>query len=145
MQTLRHMALGICLLCAAAGMIRIFWPDNQFKPVINTVLLLYILTSVLQAGTGTDWGAVADGISDFSSPQVSPADITAYQEQLGRDVSVQALEDLFLQKGIGAGFEWENETLHIKLREETDLSAAQELLKENSGTLAYVLETEGGR
>ena len=79
-----------------------------------------------------------------SHRQISPL-IRSNWGALRRDVSVQALEDLFLQKGIGAGFEWENDTLHIKLREETDLSAAQELLKENSGTLAYVLETEGGR
>ena len=41
MQAIRHLALGVCVLCALAGVVRIFWPENSYKPVINTVLLLY--------------------------------------------------------------------------------------------------------
>ena len=47
MQAIRHLALGVCVLCALAGVVRIFWPENSYKPVINTVLLLYIVSSVL--------------------------------------------------------------------------------------------------
>src|SRR5699024_9016053 len=48
LDTLRSIALGVCVLCAAGGVIQIFWPENGYKPVINTVLVLYIVTSVLQ-------------------------------------------------------------------------------------------------
>lgn len=145
MQILRQAALGLCLLCAAAGIIRIFWPDNRFKSVINTVLLLYILTSVLQTGMGTDWNAIAKEIDGFSVQSQPPADWTAYQEQLGLDVSIQALETLFSQSKIAAEFSWDNGTLHVLLDNTADTAAAQNLLEENSGSLPYLLETKGGK
>lgn len=144
MQIVRQMALGICLLCAAAGMIRIFWPDNRFKPVINTVLLLYILTSVLQTGAQADWNTAAGELSRFSLSQADTADLEEYEEELTRQVSAQALEDILLQKGIEAIFAWEGETLRITLLDAADAEQARELLEQNSGTLPYLLETEGG-
>lgn len=144
MQTIRQIALGVCLLCAAAGMIRIFWPDNHFKPVINTVLLLYILTSVLQTGAGADWDAVAGDILAFDCSQPSPADLSSYQEQLGLEVSVQALKTLFAQNGIEGEFRLENGTLYVTLQDPEDLRTAQDLLNANCGDLPFVLNTEGG-
>ena len=86
MQTLRHMALGICLLCAAAGMIRIFWPDNQFKPVINTVLVLYIITSVLQMrGVGT-WRVPE---LNWQDPNSDNTDYREYAAQLAQEAYYQ--------------------------------------------------------
>ena len=41
MESFRHLALGCCVLSALAGMLRLFWPDNGFKSVINAVLVLY--------------------------------------------------------------------------------------------------------
>lgn len=144
MQTLRQIALGVCLLCAAAGMIRIFWPENRFKPVINTVLLLYILTSVLQTGARADWNAVASEIGSFALPETSAADLSSYKEDLARQVSTQALADLLQQEGISAELTWREDILHVVLQHVEDLSAAETLLEENSGTLPYVIETEGG-
>lgn len=145
MRTIRQMALGICLLCAVAGIIRIFWPDNRFKPVINTVLLLYILTSVLQTGMGTDWNTIAKEIDGFNAQSPSPADWTVYQEQLGLRVSIQALETLFSQSNIPATFSWDNNTLHILLENASDAAAAQNLLEANGGSLPYLLEMKGGK
>lgn len=144
MQIIRHIALGLCLLCAAAGIIRIFWPDNHFKPVINTVLLLYIVTSVFQTGSSTDWESITDGIKNYSDSSASMADLSDYQEQLGLEVSIKALETLFVQKGIHAQFQWDEDTLHVEVRNQADWSAAQELLEANSGTLPFVLEVKGG-
>lgn len=145
MQWLRQLALGICLLCAAAGMIRIFWPDNHFKPVINTVLLLYILTTVLQTGAGADWNSVADVIERFEVPTISPTDLSDYQEELSREVSVQALEELFHQHALDADFVWEGEILHVILPKAEDLPEAQQLMEENAGTLPFAVEVEGGQ
>lgn len=144
MQVIRQMALGVCLLCAAAGMIRIFWPDNRFKPVINTVLLLYILTSVLQTGAGADWDAAAAEISRFTPDLADTIDLKDYEEQLARQVSAQALESILQQNGIAAAFDWEDDTLCITLADASQLDRTRELLEENSGTLPFRLETEGG-
>ena len=48
MTSLRHLALGCCVISALAGMLRLFWPENGFKTVINAVLVLYILTAGIQ-------------------------------------------------------------------------------------------------
>ena len=48
MTSLRHIALGCCVLSALAGILRLFWPENGFKSVINAVLVLYILTVGVQ-------------------------------------------------------------------------------------------------
>ncbi len=61
MQAIRHLALGVCVLCALAGVVRIFWPENSYKPVINTVLLLYIVSSVLSVGSTADWAGFRAG------------------------------------------------------------------------------------
>nr|WP_317401568.1 hypothetical protein [uncultured Gemmiger sp.] len=145
MQWVRQMALGICLLCAAAGMIRIFWPDNHFKPVINTVLMLYILTSVLQSNVKADWNAIAGEITRYDPSSASSTDLTEYQEQLGLEVSVQALQELFRRRNIEAEFLWEGETLHVILKQEADVPRAQELMAENAGALSFTIETEGGK
>lgn len=58
MTSLRHLALGCCVISALAGMLRLFWPENSFKTVINAVLVLYILTAGVQmvaALIGTAW------------------------------------------------------------------------------------------
>ena len=46
LESIRHLALGCCVVSTAAGLLRVFWPDNGYKPVINAVLMLYIITAV---------------------------------------------------------------------------------------------------
>ncbi len=43
------------MLSALAGILRLFWPENGFKSVINAVLVLYILTVGVQLVHGLDW------------------------------------------------------------------------------------------
>ena len=43
------------MLSALAGILRLFWPENGFKSVINAVLVLYILTVGVQMVHGLDW------------------------------------------------------------------------------------------
>ena len=64
MESFRHLALGCCVLSALAGMLRLFWPDNGFKSVINAVLVLYILTAGIQMLGGIE-NAFFDGWVDF--------------------------------------------------------------------------------
>ena len=63
MDTLCHAALVCCILSALAGLVRTFWPQNGFKPVINAVLTLYIITSVLHAASGMNWQGFAPSLT----------------------------------------------------------------------------------
>ena len=71
MTTLRHLALGCCVLSTLAGMLRLFWPENGFKPVINAVLALYIITAGVQMARGICDAFSADvgvGITGIAGP-----------------------------------------------------------------------------
>ena len=65
MTSLRHLALGCCVISALAGMLRLFWPENSFKTVINAVLVLYILTAGMQMVRGIDWHGLADELRNL--------------------------------------------------------------------------------
>ena len=91
MDTLCHAALVCCILSALAGLVRTFWPQNGFKPVINAVLTLYIITSVLHAVSGlagmlllcmSEW--LPAGQSTQNAAQSSQQSQTAaeYEQQL---------------------------------------------------------------
>lgn len=144
MQTLSNLALGLCLLCAAAGMIRVFWPDDRFKPVINTVLALYILTSMFGAGNAANWQAVAREVGQLTVPAGAGADYDDYARELGATASADAIVELLSQRGVRAETSWQGETLCIRLRDVNDREAAEQLLRENAGTLAYAFVQEGG-
>ena len=78
MDTLCHAALVCCILSALAGLVRTFWPQNGFKPVINAVLTLYIITSVLHAVSGLNWQNFAAQLQNFASqsaPEIGRAHV----------------------------------------------------------------------
>ena len=81
MTSLRHLALGCCVISALAGMLRLFWPENGFKTVINAVLVLYILTAGVQMVRGIDWHGLADELRNLPAGG-STADYEAYRREL---------------------------------------------------------------
>ena len=84
MESFRHLALGCCVLSALAGMLRLFWPDNGFKSVINAVLVLYILTAGIQMLGGIDWDSIVLTLRSLPAGQSRPsADFSAYSRELG--------------------------------------------------------------
>ncbi len=140
MDTLKNLALGICILCAAGGVIQIFWPDNSYKPVINTVLVLYIITSVLQMrGVGT-W-LVPE--LNWQDPNSDNTDYREYAAQLAQEASVQALQDILQEQDIGARVELQDDVCRVYLPDGTDTQQAERILEENSGTMPYEI-VEGG-
>ena len=142
MQSLKSLALGICILCAAGGIIQIFWPDNSYKPVINTVLVLYIITSALQMRGWDQWSLPHLDLADL--PEYSdPAEYDAYVDELAQGASVQALQSLLNEQGIDAELTMAGNTCRVCLQDEADRSLAEEILQENSGTLPYEI-TSGG-
>lgn len=144
MASLRHFALGCCILCSMAGMIRIFWPENSFKPVINTVLLLYIVASVLRMAHASDWNGFAAEIHNWSMPVVDTDAYTDYTEALGVEVSAEAIGTLLRQSGIRASVILEDGICHVRLADVGDYQAAHNLLDQYSGALPFVLEKEDG-
>ena len=140
MDTLKNLALGICILCAAGGVIQIFWPDNSYKPVINTVLVLYIITSVLQMrGVGT-WRVPE---LNWQDPNSDNTDYREYVAQLAQEASVQALQDILQEQDIDARVELQDDICRVYLPDGTDTQQAERILEENSGTMPYEI-VEGG-
>lgn len=140
MDTLKNLALGICILCAAGGVIQIFWPDNSYKPVINTVLVLYIITSVLQMrGVGT-WQVPE---LNWQDPNSDNTDYREYAAQLAQEASVQALQDILQEQDIDAQVELQDDVCLVYLPDGTDAQQAERILEENSGTMPYEI-VEGG-
>jgi len=81
MTSLRHIALGCCVLSALAGILRLFWPENGFKSVINAVLVLYILTVGVQLVHGLDWDGLVRELRSLPDGQ-DTADYSDYSREL---------------------------------------------------------------
>ena len=92
-----------------------FLAENSYKPVINTVLLLYIVSSVLSVGSTADWAGFAAGLRSFSLQQAQAEDFTAYRESLARQASAEALGALLAEQGIEATVSLQGEQCTVTL------------------------------
>lgn len=142
MQSLRNIALGICILCSAGGIIQIFWPENSYKPVINTVLVLYIITSALQMHGWEQWHLPQLDLS-ASSGNPDTAEYQSYVDELAANASAQALQELLQDQGIDAKVTLSDKLCRVSLSDASDSSLAEQILQENCGTLPYEI-TWGG-
>lgn len=149
MAMIRHFALGCCILCAAAGIVRIFWPENSFKPVINTVLLLYILTSALTLGRTTDWAALGTELraggweaAASQSESENQKEYDDYAARLGQESTVSGLQALLQSRGVDADVSLQDGTCQVLLQSAGDKAVAEALLRQNSGELPYTIKTE---
>lgn len=144
MDTIRHIALGCCVISTVAGMIRTFWPENSFAPVINAVLALYIITAALQMVRGTDWKMLAEEMFSLTATGTPRSDFyEEYGQELGLDVSVQAIQTVLEQSGVDAVVEREENVCHVTLLHAADLARAESVLAASCGTLPYRI-TAGG-
>lgn len=144
METIRHMALGCCVISAAAGMIRMFWPENSFKPVINAVLAIYIVTAGLQVFRGADWQAMAAQLYRMSDAAgVQSEELSAYTEKLALEASAQALTEILKGAGIEAVVTARDGGLRAELARPADRQRAQALMEENCGNQPYEIITGG--
>ena len=115
MDTLCHAALVCCILSALAGLVRTFWPQNGFKPVINAVLTLYIITSVLHAVSGLNWQNFDAQLQNFASQSAPGEDYTAYGAELAMQESAAALQKLLRQSGIESVVQPQAGGVHVRL------------------------------
>ena len=107
MTSLRHIALGCCVLSALAGMLRLFWPENGFKSVINAALVLYILTVGVQLVHGLDWDGLVRELRSLPDGQ-DTADYSDYSRELALAASVDAVREVLRNAGINVAVSWQN-------------------------------------
>ena len=140
MESFRHLALGCCVLSALAGMLRLFWPDNGFKSVINAVLVLYILTAGIQMLGGIDWDSIALTLRSLPAGQNRPsADFSAYSRELGLTASVEAVREVLRGAGICAAVSWQDGRCVITPVDISDRAAIETLLAVNAGDLPWCI------
>ena len=144
METIRHMALGCCVISTIAGMIRVFWPENNFAPVINAVLALYILTAALQMIRGTDWKMLTAEIYRLTAYTQQEANVyEEYGREVGLSASVEAIRTVLDQAGVEAAVQIEGETCKVILLHGDDRSRAEAILAESCGTMDYEIVVGG--
>ena len=140
MESFRHLALGCCVLSALAGMLRLFWPDNGFKSVINAVLVLDILPAGIQLLGGIDWDSIVLTLRSLPSGQSRPsADFSAYSRELGLTASVEAVREVLQGAGIRAAVSWQDGRCVITPVDIRDRAAIETLLAVNAGDLPWCI------
>lgn len=141
LESIRHLALGCCVVSTAAGLLRVFWPDNGYKPVINAVLMLYIITAVWQFARTADWQGVAGQLQNFSA--AAKTDYEPYAQSLAEQVSAQAVREILQQNGIEAAVSLRDGTLYVTHARPADAPRVRQLLQENCGSLPYTVQGGG--
>lgn len=144
MEAVRHMALGCCVISTVAGMIHIFWPENNFAPVINAVLALYIITAALQMVRGTDWQSLVTELYALTEEK-SQGTISyeAYGRQLGQEASAQAIRTVLSQAEIDATVQIRDDICQVTLLHPKDRARAETILKTSCGALSYQIMAGG--
>lgn len=138
MTSLRHMALGCCLLTALAGMLRLFWPENSFKSVINTVLVLYIITVGVQMFRSFDWGGILQELQSLPTADAPQSEsFSAYQQELALTASLDAVREVLKNAGIDAAVSWQDDICVITPTDIRDRPAIEALLTVNAGELPW--------
>lgn len=138
MTTLRHLALGCCVLSTLAGMLRLFWPENGFKPVINAVLALYIITAGVQIARGVDWGGILTELRALPADGgAGETDYSAYQQDIALLASAEAVREVLRTAGIDAAVSLEDGVCVVTPVDVRDKDAITSLLAVNAGALPW--------
>lgn len=144
METVRHIALGCCVLSTVAGVVRIFWPENGFTPVINAVLVLYIITAGLQMLHGTDWQGLTKQLYALSDVAPLQSDeYTEYSQQVARTASAEAIRQALAQAKIEAVVTVKDQGCQVELLHKEDRSRAEAVLAASCGELEYSFAAGG--
>lgn len=142
MTQIKQFALSCCLLCTLGGVVRIFWPENRFKPVINAVLLLYIVASVLPVWSGADWQGLTAALRGWTRGTAA-VDYSAYAAELGRQAAAEAIAAQLQAQGITATVTVSEELCTVTLAPGADAALAEDIVRAACGTLPYRI-TGGG-
>lgn len=144
MAAVRSAAFGCCVLSTVAGLVRIFWPENGFKPVINAVLALYIITAGVQIVCAANWADLAAQLDPAKSgAAASEAEVDAYRQALTEQTAAQALRDVLSASGIEAAVSRTDTGWRVTLVHTADRARAEALLAANCGAIPYEIVTGG--
>lgn len=144
METIRHVALGCCVISTIAGMIRGFWPKNGFSAVINAVLVLYIVTAGLQMLRGADWKQLAAELYHMpAAAEKTVPDYTEYSRRLGREVSEAAVREALQNAGIDCVVQLADSGFQVELVHAGDRARVQAVLAAICGQTPYKIITGG--
>ena len=144
METIRHVALGCCVISTIAGMIRVFWPKNGFSAVINAVLVLYIVTAGLQMLRGADWKQLAAELYHMpAASEKTVPDYTEYSRRLGREVSEAAVREALQNAGIDCVVQLADSGFQVELVHAGDRARVQAVLAAICGQTPYKIITGG--
>ena len=144
METIRHVALGCCVISTIAGMIRVFWPKNGFSAVINAVLVLYIVTAGLQMLRGADWKQLTAELYHMpAAAEKTVPDYTEYSRRLGREVSEAAVREALQNAGIDCVVQLADCGFQVELVHAGDRARVQAVLAAICGQTPYKIITGG--
>ena len=144
METIRHVALGCCVISTIAGMIRVFWPKNGFSAVINAVLVLYIVTAGLQMLRGADWKQLTAELYHMpAAAEKTVPDYTEYSRRLGRKVSEAAVREALQNAGIDCVVLLADSGFQVELVHAGDRARVQAVLAAICGQTPYKIITGG--
>lgn len=144
METIRHVALGCCVISTIAGMIRVFWPKNGFSTVINAVLVLYIVTAGLQMIRGADWKQLTAELYHMpAAAEKTVPDYTEYSRRLGREVSEAAVREALQNAGIDCVVQLADSGFQVELVHAGDRARVQAVLAAICGQTPYKIITGG--
>ena len=144
METIRHVALGCCVISTIAGMIRVFWPKNGFSAVINAVLVLYIVTAGLQMLRGADWNQLTAELYHMpAAAEKTVPDYTEYSRRLGREVSEAAVREALQNAGIDCVVQLADSGFQVELVHAGDRARVQAVLAAICGQTPYKIITGG--
>ena len=144
METIRHVALGCCVISTIAGMIRVFWPKNGFSAVINAVLVLYIVTAGLQMLRGADWKQLTAELYHMpAAEEKNVPDYTEYSRRLGREVSEAAVREALQNAGIDCVVQLADSGFQVELVHAGDRARVQAVLAAICGQTPYKIITGG--
>ncbi len=144
METIRHVALGCCVISTIAGMIRVFWPKNGFSAVINAVLVLYIVTAGLQMLRGADWKQLTAELYHMpAAAEKTVPDYTEYSRRLGREVSEAAVREALQNAGIDCVVQLADSGFRVELVHAGDRARVQAVLAAICGQTPYKIITGG--
>ncbi len=144
MAAVRSAAFGCCVLSTVAGLVQIFWPENGFKPVINAVLALYIITAAVQIVRAANWADLAVQLAPaMDSAAASEAEVDTYRRTLTEEAAAQALRDVLTASGIEAAIARTDTGWQVTLVHAADRPKAEALLAANCGAIPYTV-TAGG-
>ncbi len=144
METIRHVALGCCVISTIAGMIRVFWPKNGFSAVINAVLVLYIVTAGLQMLRGADWKQLTAELYHMpAAAEKTVPDYTEYSRRLGREVSEAAVREALQNAGIDCVVQLADSGFQVELVHAGDRARVQAVLAAICGQTPYKIITGG--